>query len=182
VGSGLFGRGKQIDAALDQVPEIQPARQTYKGMQASRDALDTGAGAMSAMPDDYEASIRDCDRQGDPCRQSASGLRGRHSRGCGHRPPPGHHRRRWLACGGGTGTMSRLVSSPNQIRNQDTSFGPEEAGGFREAVANELSRLRNARLIDPSTRLSDRRDGSTPWTTSKRSPRVRRLAGVACWG
>lgn len=151
VGAGLFGRGKQIDAALGEVPELQPARATYRGMQASRDALDTGQGAMTAMPDDYEASIRDfigkATAEGSPHPVSAEDIQG--AAGIGHRQAITDAV--GAPAAGGTGVMSKLVSSPNQIRNLDTSFGPDEAGGFREAVDNELSRLRNARQIDPST-------------------------------
>lgn len=149
VAGGLFGRGKQIDAALDTVPEIQPARQTYRGMQAKRDALDEGSGALTAMPDDYEASMRDFIAKATPADNphpvSEDDIRGAAA--------IGHRQAITDAVGapaaGGTGFMSKLVRSPNQIRNADTSFGPDEAGGFRDAVQNELEKLRNARQVDP---------------------------------
>lgn len=151
VAAGLFGRGRQIDAALGDVPELGPARATYRGMQGSRDALETGQGAMTAMPDDYEAAIRDHLAQAtggeNPHPVTAEDIQG--AAGIGHRQAITD------AVGGpaagGTGVMSKLVSSPNQIRNLETSFGPEESSAFREAVGNELARLRNARSIDPST-------------------------------
>lgn len=147
---GYFDRAAQLNGALDQVPEIQPARQTYKAMQAQRDALDTGSGAMAAMPDDYEASIHAAMDKATPADNphpvSAEDIQ--------QAAAIGHRQAITDAVGapaaGGTGAMSKLVSSPNQIRNQDASFGPESAGDFRDAVSNELTRLRNARQIDPT--------------------------------
>jgi hypothetical protein len=128
---------------------MSAARQTYKGMQAQRDALDTGSGALSAMPDDYEASMREAIAKATPGNNphpvSEDDIRG--AAAIGHRQAITDAVGSPVA--GGTGFISKLVRSPNQIRNADVSFGPNEAGDLRGGLQNELEKLRNARQVDP---------------------------------
>lgn len=157
VAGGLFGRAKQIDSALDAVPELQPARQTYRAMQGQRNALEEGTGALSAMPDEYEAAIQKALQaetpEGHPTPVSGDDIQGMAA--------IGHRQAITDAVGqpaaGATGVLNKLANSPNQIRNQDVSFGPQ-AEDFRDAVSNEMAKVANARHIDPGTnsRTADR--------------------------
>lgn len=158
IGGGLFGRANDIDSALGAVPEIQPARATYKAMQAQRDALDAGRGAMSAMPDDYEAAVGGAMEKatpfGNPKPVTTEDIQ--NAAAIGHRNAITDAVGQPAA--GATGVLNKLRGSPNQIRNQDVSFGPEDAQSFRDAVSNEIQRVANARYIDPTTnsRSADR--------------------------
>jgi hypothetical protein len=146
---GSFGRQGMIDQSLDQIPELQPARQTFKGVQAQRDALDLGKENAFQNPDEYGAELQRLigkATQGEnPYPVSAEDIQG--AAGVGLRSDI--VRNMGAPTQGATGYLNRLSTGQNPSRVLGDTFGPEEAQRFQEGIGNEVSRMRNARFIDP---------------------------------
>lgn len=55
IASGLFGRESQIDAALEGVEQLAPARATYRNLTQAADAIDSAPDVLTTDPQDYAA-------------------------------------------------------------------------------------------------------------------------------
>lgn len=51
---------------------------------------------------------------------------------------------------GATGLLNRLATGPNTSRNLDKLFGPRRAEQYRDAIQREISRVENARFVNPN--------------------------------
>lgn len=146
---GSFGRQGMIDESLDQVPALQPARQTFKGVQAQRDALDLGSTQPFSDPDQYAAELERLTGRATPADNphpvSPEDIRG--AAGVGVRSDM--VRSIGAPTEGATGYLNKLATGENPRRVLSDTFGPDEAENFRAAMSNEIDRLRNARFIDP---------------------------------
>lgn len=151
IAGGLFSRAADIDAALDEVPGLVPARQTYRGIQAQRDAMERGGAQPFADPEQYAddlARLREMATPDDnPFPVSADdigsaaqvGLRSELERMIG------------APAANATGTLNRLATGTNTERVLGETFGGDEAGRYRAAIQNEIDRVANARFISPNT-------------------------------
>lgn len=133
--AGLSRRTGFIDESLDSVPGLQEARDAYRGMTRQIEGVDQGAQVMNELPDDFAAMFAGA-QEAIPTAQIGAA---RAIEGAVGRPTEG-----------ATGILNRLSSSTNSGRNLETLFGPEEAARYQEAIGNEVSRLGNARFINPN--------------------------------
>lgn len=53
IASGLFGREAQIDAALEGVEQLAPARATYRNLTQAADAIESAPDVLTTAPEDY---------------------------------------------------------------------------------------------------------------------------------
>lgn len=141
-GSGMFDRAHDVNATLDQVPELGPARATYKDMQAQRDALEHGQQGVApgAFPEDFTPRMDELAGMSPKARDAAAV--GYRSQVLGQIGAPAE---------GSTGLLNRLSSSDNQAAIQDSIFGQDIAERFRKGVGNRVEQLQNARYVSPKT-------------------------------
>lgn len=151
VAGGLFSRAADIDSALDEVPGLQPARQTYRGIAAQREALERGGTQPFANPDEYAddlARLRERATPDDnPYPVSADDIEGAAQVGLRSEM----ERMIGAPAENATGTLNRLATGTNTGRVLDETFGGDEAGRYRDAIGNEIDRVANARFISPNT-------------------------------
>jgi hypothetical protein len=138
---GYFGRVRDIDTALDQTPGLTNARASYRQMQASRDAVDTGATVLTSPSANYAAQISDLASVGGPPNLRPLQVGARQAITDAVEAPSA----------GATGVLTKLGTSNRATANLANTFGAERAASFQEAVRNEVSRLRNANFISPET-------------------------------
>lgn len=136
VAGGLFDRANDLDRALDAVPAIQPARETYRRFSDGIEGMEIGAGIRSADPDDLAAQ-----------------LAGRE--GAQYTAPTGAARSLSTSIGkpaeGSTGLLNVIGSSDNMRRNLATIFGEENAAQYQQSINQIIERVRNSRFINPNT-------------------------------
>ena len=131
---GFFDRAGQLDAALEGVPELQPARAAYKDDSGRIDAVDAGQGVLNATPDDFSASF-------DPAHapQAAIGARQALTDAIG-RPAEG-----------ATGVLNRISTATNTGRNLASAFGDDAAGDYQQSIGQMVDQMGNARFLNPNT-------------------------------
>jgi hypothetical protein len=150
IAGGLFSRASDIDAALDEIPGLAPARQTYKGIGATREALEMGRTSPFNDPDAYEAGLRELTDKatpdGNPFPVSADDIR------AGARVGLTSEMERMIGAPAenATGVLNRLSSGTNTGRVQAATFGDETAATYRDALGREIERVNNARFISPN--------------------------------
>lgn len=137
---GSFERKNDVDSALENVPQLAEARQTYRDYHARRDALDVGATGLNAAPDDFAASLAAL-RGGSPEVNANAGIAYRQSMTDAIGKPTES----------ATGLLNRLSSSTNQGRNLAETFGADNAGNYQESIGNMVDQVNNARFINPNT-------------------------------
>lgn len=132
-------------ASPEQRAAIMGSREQIGHAVADRSALGTGRQVMSAGPDQFAA---DLGATGDRRPLAQLGAVRQIEEMIG-RPAEN-----------ATGLLNRLSSGTNASRNLGEAFGPEDASAYRDAIQNEIRRVRNARLIDPTlnSRTAERLD------------------------
>lgn len=136
VAGGLFGRAADIDSALDTVPALQPARETYRRFSDGIEGVQIGQAVRSADPDVLTAQLAGRD-------------------GARYTAPVGAARSLETAIGapaeGATGILNRIATSPNMTRNLGSIFGQADANRYQGGIDNLTSQLNNARFMASST-------------------------------
>lgn len=149
--SGLAQRTGMIDEGLDNVPGLQDARATFSNLSNQIEAIPEGAGVVNALPDEFADTIAkrlaagrpvgeevSLEQVQDAIRQAARLGGARELEGVLGRPTEN-----------ATGAINRISSSTNTGRNLSTLYGDEAAQSYQGALGNEVTRLENARAIDP---------------------------------
>lgn len=149
----FYARQGVVNDALDSVPELAPARATYRGYQTASDASELGQSALqpSTRPADYAdelgrlqaisdetLAISNQDAIPSAMQGAGVGLRDQIVNTIGNLPE------------GATGFLNRLSTARNPAQVLDTTYGAQ-GGQFREGVGALVTDLNNARFIDPST-------------------------------
>lgn len=140
--AGYYGRVNDIDTALDQTPGLIPARATYRQMQQGIDAVPHGQSVLTMPSDQYAAETARLASVGGPP-NIGTGLQAGAKQSILdsiERPAAGQ-----------TGILNRLASSTGVERNLSNTFGIGRTTVFREAIRNEVQRLRNANFVSPET-------------------------------
>lgn len=136
IAGGLFSRADDIDAALDAVPAIQPARETYRRFSDGIEGVEIGQSVRSADPDVLMAQLAGRD-------------------GARYTAPVGAARSLETAIGapaeGATGVLNRIATSPNMTRNLGSIFGQGDASRYQSGIGNLTDQLNNARFMASST-------------------------------
>lgn len=134
VAGGLFDRANDLDRALDAVPAIQPARETYRRFSEGIEGVDLGSRIRTEAPDALEAQL-------------ASSQAGQFT------APVGAARALETAIGtraeGQTGLLNTLATSPNMRRNIPAVFG-EGGRQYQAGLGNLIDQLNAARFIASS--------------------------------
>lgn len=139
---GYYGRMNDIDSALDQTPGLTDARASYRQMQQQRDAVPLGQTVLTSGADDYAHQVGQLAGVGGPPNVGA-GLR------VGARQELLDSIRSPAA--GQTGVLNRLASGTDVGENLSNTFGLGRTQVFREAIRNEVQRLRNANFVSPES-------------------------------
>lgn len=143
IARGYKGRVSDIDTALDQTPGLQPARASYRQMQAGRDALDVGKTALNTGSDDYAAQISQLAGRGGGPPNIGTPL------GVGHRQALLD--KISAQTGGNTGAVMNIAKSDQDTRNLAATFGADKGASYQQQIANEATRVSKANFISPNT-------------------------------
>lgn len=150
IAGGMFSRADDIDAMLAQVPELQPARQTYRGMTGQERAVDLGRNNAFTDPNAYQAELRKLMEMQTPVDNpfpvSGEDIRG--AAGVGLRDDI--IRNVGAPTEGATGYLNRLATGTNTGRVLEETF-PGQAEGYREGVGQLVQQLNDARFVSPNT-------------------------------
>lgn len=142
IAGGYFGRVKDIDTALDQTPGLTDARANYRQAQQGIDAVPHGQTILTMPSDQYAAETARFAGVGGPP-NIGTGLQAGAKQAILdsiERPAAGQ-----------TGVLNRLAASTGVERNLSNTFGIGKTAVFRQAIRNEVQRLRNANFVSPET-------------------------------
>lgn len=135
VGAGVQNRAGRVDAALDNVEGLGPARQTYRDLSQQIEAVDLGARALNANPDEVIAGMAGAS----PEAQAAfrAGLA-----------------RNIETAAGNTTTapgIANRLAIPNTPTRQvmDETLGPDDADRLARAARGERDINRRAQRVNP---------------------------------
>lgn len=128
VGKGLFDRQAAINKSLDDFEGLKDARAAFKGTTEQMRAIDTGQGILNAPPNAFNAPAGS---------EGALGVGARDALATALGSP----------AEGSTGVLRRIATSTNMGEKLGTAFG-SEGDRYRQGLANEISRVENARFAD----------------------------------
>lgn len=150
IAGGMFSRADDIDAMLAQVPELQPARQTYRGMTGQEKALELGGSQPFTDPNAYQAELRKLMEMQTPVDNpfpvSGEDIRG--AAGVGLRDEI--IRNVGAPTEGATGYLNRLATGTNTGRVLEETF-PGQAQPYREGIGQLVQQLNDARFVSPNS-------------------------------
>lgn len=150
IAGGMFSRADDIDAVLAQVPELQPARQTYRGMTGQERAVELGRNNAFTDPNAYQDELRKLMEMqtpvGNPFPVSGEDIRG--AAGVGLRDDI--IRNVGSPTEGATGYLNRLATGTNTGRVLEETF-PGQAQPYREGVGQLVQQLNDARFVSPNS-------------------------------
>lgn len=137
IGGGLMARANQIDTALEGVPELAPARATYRDLSGAMEAIDEASSVFSTDPADFAARVRDMtptqrEAMVVGVRQSIMDMLGRQREA-------------------GTGALQVVAESPYARQNLETLLGQEEAGRYIGSLRERIGQTQRAARVSPST-------------------------------
>lgn len=137
IGSGLTGRASDVNAALEAVPELAPARATYRELSGALDQLDNGAALFSTNPQDFAAQVADLT----PTQREALivSVRDRIVNMLGGQREAG------------TGSLQTIAESPYSRENLATLLGEEEAARYLSGIQERVRQVQRAARISPNT-------------------------------
>jgi hypothetical protein len=150
--AGYYSRQGSINEVLDEIPELAPARATYRGYQTALNASDAGLDALrpTTRPADYARQLAEMEATSQAAAQTAQrtiptamegagvGLRDQIVNTVGNMPE------------GSTGFLNRLGTARNPTEVLEATYGPA-AKPFQEDINRYVQSLQNARFIDPGT-------------------------------
>ena len=135
--SGLRMRQGMIDDALDQVPELGPARADYRAKSQAIDVLGKGRqDVFSTDPTDYQAWLRSLSPEAVEANKVAI-------------------RQEIMDTLGGQrsstfGTLDELATSQYARQNLAAALGPQEAESYLTNITARLDQVRNASMVSPN--------------------------------
>jgi len=151
IASGLFDRASDIDQALDNVPGLLPARQSYRGLSAQGEAVDLGMGNPFAHPSDFEYELEKllgkATPDNIPVPVSADQIRGGARQGVVQNILDSIN----APAEGSMGYLNKLSTPGNNYGQVLSEVAPNEAQGYQEAIGNLVQQLKDARFINPNT-------------------------------
>lgn len=137
IAGGLRGRAGDINAALESVPELQPARDTYRNLSGAIDAVDNAPAVFTTDPQDFAAMVANYT----PEQRQAAIL--------------GVRQEIMDTLGGqrtaGTGTLDRISQSDYGRQNLTALLGPDEAQRYLDIIATRVGDVQRAARISPNT-------------------------------
>lgn len=137
IGSGLTSRAADVNAALEAVPELAPARATYRELSGALEQLDNGAALFSTNPQDFSAQVANLT----PTQREALivSVRDRIVNMLGGQREAG------------TGGLQTIAEAPYSRENLATLLGDEEAGRYLSSIQERVRQVQRAARISPNT-------------------------------
>lgn len=137
IAGGLRGRAGDINAALESVPELQPARDTYRNLSGAIEAVDNAPAVFTTDPQDFAAMVANYTPEQ---RQAAIvGVRQEIMDTLGGQKAAG------------TGTLDRVSQSDYGRQNLTALLGPDEAQRYLDIIATRVGDVQRAARISPNT-------------------------------
>lgn len=137
IAGGLRARANDINAALESVPELQPARDTYRNLSGAIDAVDNAPAVFTTDPQDFAAMVANYTPEQ---RQAAIvGVRQEIMDTLGGQRAAG------------TGTLDRISQSDYGRQNLTALLGPDEAQRYLDIIATRVGDVQRAARISPNT-------------------------------
>lgn len=137
IAGGLFNRAGQLDAALEAVPELAPARATYRNLSGAIDAVDQGRAPFTTAPEDFAAMVQNMT----PEQRQAMIV--------------GVRQEILDTLGGqrnaGTGSLQTISESPYARQNLEALLGPDEANQYIESIRARVQQTQRAQRVSPNT-------------------------------
>lgn len=137
IASGLFGRESQIDAALEAVPELAPARATYRNLSQAAEAVTDAPDIMTTAPSDFAAwasnitpEVREAATIG--ARQNIMDLLGRQANA-------------------GTRSLDNISQANYARENLSSLLGPEEAQRYIDQIVARVQGTQRFNRASPNT-------------------------------
>jgi hypothetical protein len=137
VAGGLRGRAGDIDAALNNVPELAPARATYADLSGAIEQIDNAPAIFSTDPADFARQVQTMT----PTQREAAiiGLRQEILDTLGGQRAAG------------TGSLQNLSESNYARQNLETLLGPQEAADYIGRIEAGVQQVQRANRVSPST-------------------------------
>lgn len=137
IAGGLRGRANDINTALESVPQLQPARDTYRNLSGAIDAVDNAPAVFTTDPQDFAAMVANYTPEQ---RQAAIvGVRQEIMDTLGGQKAAG------------TGTLDRVSQSDYGRQNLTALLGPDEAQRYLDIIATRVGDVQRAARISPNT-------------------------------
>lgn len=137
IAGGLRGRAGDINTALESVPQLQPARDTYRNLSGAIDAVDNAPAVFTTDPQDFAAMVANYTPEQ---RQAAIvGVRQEIMDTLGGQRAAG------------TGTLDRISQSDYGRQNLTALLGPDEAQRYLDIIATRVGDVQRAARISPNT-------------------------------
>lgn len=137
IGSGLTGRAADVNAALEAVPELAPARATYRELSGALDQLDNGAALFNTNPRDFAGQIANLT----PTQREALivSVRDRITNMLGGQREAG------------TSGLQNIAEAPYSRQNLATLLGEDEAARYLSSIQERVRQVQRAARISPNT-------------------------------
>jgi len=137
IAGGLLNRAGQIDNALEAVPELGPARATYREMSGAIDAVEEAPSVFNTDPRDFQAWVRNLS---EPQREAAIiGVRQNILDTLGGQ------------AGGRASPLNRLTQSDYSRQNLAALLGQDAADQYLGSIQARLQQTQRAARISPNT-------------------------------
>lgn len=136
IASGLNSRAGDLNSALDNIPEMRPARAAFRQSSEAMDAIDIGQRILRETPDNFAASLIPENPQA--MEAARVGARQALADALGQRASA-------------ASVLQQIAMAPNTKRNLEALFGPDEAERLITAARLNLERGANASFIAPNT-------------------------------
>ena len=151
VAGGLFDRAADIDAALDAVPGLQPARQTYRGHVGMENAIDLGMESPFAHPDQFGEELTRlmgfATPEGNPHPVTAGDIQGAARQGVVQNIVDAIGR----PAEGSTGFLNSLSGRHNNYAQVLGDVAPDQAETYQQGIRNLVQQLKDARFVNPNS-------------------------------
>lgn len=137
IAGGLNSRAGDINAALDNVPALAPARETYANLSGAVDALDNAGQVFSLPPEDFAQVVQNLT----PEQRQASiiGVRQEIMETLGGQKAAG------------TGTLDRIAQAPYARQNLAMLLGEDEAARYLAQIDARVQQTQRAARVSPNT-------------------------------
>lgn len=137
IAGGLNSRAGDINAALENVDALAPARATYANLSGAVDAIDNAAEVFSMPPDDFAQIVQNLT----PEQRQASII--------------GVRQEIMDTLGGqkaaGTGTLDRIAQAPYARQNLAMLLGEDEAARYLAQIDARVQQTQRAARVSPNT-------------------------------
>lgn len=137
IASGIAGRAADVDMALEAVPELAPARATYRELSGALEQLDNGAEVFNTNPQDFASQVATLT----PTQREALvvSVRDRITNMLGGQRETG------------MGSLQTIAEAPYSRQNLATLLGEDEAARYLGSIQERVRQVQRAARVSPNT-------------------------------